>query len=149
MNSDDQKIKRISRMLELGGTMLAEHCMTCGAPKFRYQGQVICPVCDVSEEPQPPVQKPAPTPEPAVPVKKPEPVARPEPEVPESAPVRRKVSRPEPIITEMTPVEELILRKITTIGHQMQDETDPRRIEESFELIERGLSIIERLKRIE
>ncbi|HHV23197.1 MAG: Sjogren's syndrome/scleroderma autoantigen 1 family protein [Methanosarcina sp.] len=46
----DKKVKRIARFLELGGTMLAEHCKVCGAPKFRYQGTVICPICDVQEE---------------------------------------------------------------------------------------------------
>jgi UPF0148 protein len=46
----DKKVKRIARFLELGGTMLAEHCKACGAPKFRYQGTVICPICDVQEE---------------------------------------------------------------------------------------------------
>ncbi len=46
----DKKVKRIARFLELGGTMLAQHCKVCGAPKFRYQGTVICPVCDVEEE---------------------------------------------------------------------------------------------------
>lgn len=46
----DQKVKRIARFLELGGTMLAEHCKVCGAPRFRYQGKVICPICDVKEE---------------------------------------------------------------------------------------------------
>ncbi len=51
MNSEkDKKVKRIARFLELGGTMLAEHCKVCGAPKFRYQGTVICPICDVQEE---------------------------------------------------------------------------------------------------
>ena len=48
----DQKVKRIARFLELGGTMLAEHCKVCGAPRFRYQGKVICPICDVKEEGQ-------------------------------------------------------------------------------------------------
>lgn len=52
----DQKVKRIARFLELGGTMLAEHCKDCGAPKFRYQGTVICPICDVQEEGETPEQ---------------------------------------------------------------------------------------------
>jgi UPF0148 protein len=52
----DQKVKRIARFLELGGTMLAEHCNVCGAPKFRYQGTVICPICDVREEGEAPEQ---------------------------------------------------------------------------------------------
>jgi UPF0148 protein len=53
----DKKVKRIARFLELGGTMLAEHCKVCGAPKFRYQGTVICPICDVQEEDE--AQEPA------------------------------------------------------------------------------------------
>lgn len=61
----DKKVKRIARFLELGGTMLAEHCKVCGAPKFRYQGKVICPICDVQEEKE--------APEPAAEVKAPEP----------------------------------------------------------------------------
>ncbi len=60
----DQKVKRIARFLELGGTMLAEHCKVCGAPRFRYQGKVICPICDVQEEEE--------TPEPAAEVQVPE-----------------------------------------------------------------------------
>ncbi|AKB52770.1 hypothetical protein MSBRW_3517 [Methanosarcina barkeri str. Wiesmoor] len=63
----DKKVKRIARFLELGGTMLAEHCKVCGAPKFRYQGRVICPICDVQEEreaPEPAVEVQAQAPEP-------------------------------------------------------------------------------------
>ena len=52
----DKKVKRIARFLEIGGTMLAEHCKVCGAPKFRYQGTVICPICDVQEEGETPEQ---------------------------------------------------------------------------------------------
>ncbi|HEY3362862.1 MAG TPA: Sjogren's syndrome/scleroderma autoantigen 1 family protein [Methanosarcina sp.] len=52
----DKKVKRIAHFLEIGGTMLAEHCKVCGAPKFRYQGTVICPICDVQEEGETPEQ---------------------------------------------------------------------------------------------
>ncbi len=40
------EIDVMSRMLELGGTMLAETCERCGAPKFRYHGKIGCPTCD-------------------------------------------------------------------------------------------------------
>ena len=40
------EIDVMSRMLELGGTMLAETCERCGAPMFRYQGKIGCPTCD-------------------------------------------------------------------------------------------------------
>lgn len=54
---DDESINKISRMLEIGGTMLAQHCADCGAPLFRYKGNVICPVCDTGPKPSGQVQE--------------------------------------------------------------------------------------------
>lgn len=45
---EEEAIKRISRLLEMGGTMLANH-HDCGAPLFRYKGEVVCPVCSFEE----------------------------------------------------------------------------------------------------
>ncbi len=45
MPGEDKKIQMITRLLEKGGTMLATH-HECGAPMFRYQGKILCPVCD-------------------------------------------------------------------------------------------------------
>ncbi|MCK4938503.1 MAG: hypothetical protein KAR85_07855 [Methanosarcinales archaeon] len=42
---EDIKLEKIGKYLELGGTMLAQHC-ECGAPLFRYHGNVVCPICD-------------------------------------------------------------------------------------------------------
>jgi UPF0148 protein len=50
MSGEDKKIQMITRLLEKGGTMLATH-HECGAPMFRYQGKVLCPVCDYEEKP--------------------------------------------------------------------------------------------------
>ncbi len=47
----DDKIKKITKLLEKGGTMLATH-HECGAPMFRYQGKVLCPVCNFQEKKQ-------------------------------------------------------------------------------------------------
>lgn len=46
---EKEKIKKITKLLEKGGTMLATH-HECGAPMFRYQGRMLCPVCDSQEE---------------------------------------------------------------------------------------------------
>jgi UPF0148 protein len=46
---EDEKIQKITKLLERGGTMLASH-HECGAPMFRYQGKTVCPVCDFREE---------------------------------------------------------------------------------------------------
>src|SRR5665648_52917 len=45
MSTDDEDLKKISRLLEVGATMLADHCTECGAPLFRYHGEVLCPLC--------------------------------------------------------------------------------------------------------
>jgi len=44
-NEEDIKLEKISKFLEQGGTMLAQHC-ECGVPLFRFKGKVMCPICD-------------------------------------------------------------------------------------------------------
>lgn len=46
---ENLKIQKITKLLEKGGTMLANH-HECGAPMFRYQGKVLCPVCEGQTE---------------------------------------------------------------------------------------------------
>jgi UPF0148 protein len=202
----DQKVKRIARFLELGGTMLAEHCKVCGAPRFRYQGKVICPVCDVKEEEG--------TPEPAAEIQVPKAKEFNENEKPPSEPKKRipihrqkprlalrnseafeekektlkfgeretyklppdigklkmtapasqvvlseevpKPIEPQPIIQvnldkdkgDWEVLEKLLLKKIVSIAASLQDEKDPRSVAEDFELIEKGLELIERLRQV-
>ena len=46
---EDEILKRITRLLEQGCTMLATH-HDCGAPLFRCQGEVVCPACSFGTE---------------------------------------------------------------------------------------------------
>ncbi|OPY50626.1 MAG: hypothetical protein A4E49_02656 [Methanosaeta sp. PtaU1.Bin112] len=46
--NEDEVLSRITRLLEQGCTMLAAH-HDCGAPLFRCQGEVVCPVCSFAE----------------------------------------------------------------------------------------------------
>ncbi len=41
---EEEAIRRITKLLERGCTMLASH-HGCGAPLFRCEGEVVCPVC--------------------------------------------------------------------------------------------------------
>jgi len=41
---EDEVLGKVTRLLEQGCTMLATH-HDCGAPLFRCQGEVVCPVC--------------------------------------------------------------------------------------------------------
>ncbi|AKB56436.1 hypothetical protein A9239_00460 [Methanosarcina sp. A14] len=219
----DKKVKRIARFLELGGTMLAEHCNVCGAPKFRYQGRVICPICDVQEEkeaPEPAVTEvPAPEPRqsteknkssletkkrvqahrqksrfgprtsetdeeeekaiepikeeiPVLPSEKEE-AGRKAPAVPKASTISRASTIPRgpvaPVIQaapseraekpaavskvagvhrDRKVLEDLLFRKMVNIADCLQDETDLRRIAEDFELIGKGLGLIERLRQL-
>ena len=132
MDSDnDAKIKKISRLLELGGTMLADHCNTCGSPMFRYHGQVMCPVCNSEERAQ--QVKPQIT----------------TPHAPEPGPaLTQPITKASPVVSEeMVSLEGLIVKKMTGIAQLMQDENDTRRILEFLEVIERGMDIIEGLKK--
>ena len=46
---EDEVLAKITRLLERGCTMLASH-HDCGAPLFRCQGDVVCPVCSFEDE---------------------------------------------------------------------------------------------------
>ena len=48
--NEDEVLAKITRLLEKGCTMLASH-HDCGAPLFRCQGDIVCPVCSFQEEP--------------------------------------------------------------------------------------------------
>ena len=45
MPLEDRELEQISKMLERGGKMLADHCETCQSPLFKFEGKVTCPVC--------------------------------------------------------------------------------------------------------
>ena len=42
--NEEEKLKRITGLLEKGCTMLAAH-HDCGAPLFRCKGEIVCPIC--------------------------------------------------------------------------------------------------------
>ena len=48
--NEDEVLSKITKLLEQGCTMLATH-HDCGAPLFRRQGEVVCPVCSFADEP--------------------------------------------------------------------------------------------------
>jgi UPF0148 protein len=206
----DKKVKRIARFLELGGTMLAEHCKVCGAPRFRYQGKVICPICDVKEE-----GEEEETPEPVAEIQVPETSQHTEKAESSFEPKKRvqalrqkprfglrtseattgekktaldfmeednskklsgtnqeKITAPAPPAApaenterpaetskvsainkgrsngDREILENLLFRKIVSIAASLQDEKNPRNIAEDLELIDKGLELIERLRKI-
>jgi Uncharacterized Zn-finger containing protein len=150
MDSDDN-VKKITRFLENGGTMLANHCEQCGAPLFRFKGEIICPLCsNVDAENKQKAQGKA-VEETRAAQQKTQSSAQKENK-------QRKTVAGTSIenMTDLTArstscsgaeeeLRELILLKLTAVAEEMQDETDSRRVFESLEIIEKGLDLIERL----
>ena len=113
------EIDAMSRLLELGGTMLAEHCRRCGAPLFRYQGNVGCPICDFRMVEQ---------------------------EMGEVSEEREgKEEKGEPggkRAAGASPIGRIISDKVAMIAADMQNETDLGRIRDQMDCIERGIKIL-------
>lgn len=160
MSDSDDKIKQISRLLEMGGTMLAQHCTTCGAPMFRYHGEVLCPLCQGSNmnsgqqqnaEPQVALTRNEIT---TIPQRDNVPIS---PEAPVDQPMVRSEEFShddmlETPVSAVVPIEglnsvaESLKLKIGHIATLLHAETDPRRMDEYLDIIDKCLDIIERLK---
>ncbi|WP_406655652.1 Sjogren's syndrome/scleroderma autoantigen 1 family protein [Methanolobus sp. ZRKC2] len=167
-NTDDDTIKKISRMLEIGGTMLAQHCGTCGAPMFRYHGNVICPVCDSVDDPRARLQQKQDS-EPSSDTK----IAPISPEISslpvepvetkkqvvmedttktdalsqESRPESSKYSLVQSDSSSAVELESLLMEKMISLANSMRSEDDVRKISDYMDIMERILSIIEKMKK--
>ncbi len=116
------EIDAMSRLLELGGTMLAEHCRRCGAPMFRYQGNVGCPICDFRM------------------------VDQEKGEVSGEREDKEKKGEPGGGMKEgASPLGRIISDKVAGIAADMQNETDLGRIRDQMDCIERGIKILRML----
>ena len=117
----NDKLQKITKLLEIGGTMLANH-HECGAPMFRYQGKVVCPVCDFQEKPEP---------------------ARESKRAPES-PKSGRIQKPE--LGDLQSTKSIIQAKIQDIAAGLEDETDLHRMKDKLDCIEQGIKILKLLE---
>ena len=123
---ENLKMQKITRLLEKGGTMLAAS-HDCGAPMFRYQGKVLCPVCDIPDEKMKPQDAGA--------AGKPGVKEAPSPGMPPAGMEGKGSSQ----IAAMTE------KKIREIAGSLENETDLQRIKEKMECIELGIKILKLL----
>ncbi|MDP3104405.1 MAG: Sjogren's syndrome/scleroderma autoantigen 1 family protein [Candidatus Methanoperedens sp.] len=126
MNDIDEKLKmqRITRLLEKGGTMLATS-HGCGAPMFRFQGKVLCPVCDTGTGEEKKISV--------------------EPDASAMPPRARKESAPEipsRIQGDSGQISVMTKKKIQEIAGSLENETDLHRTKEKLECIELGIRIL-------
>ncbi len=172
--TENDDLQKISRFVEMGGTMTAQHCTNCGAPMIRYQGKTFCPLCDVayvSDEDDHDHAVDTASGSQNIPVSNKGDISENDASASsersdigltsgsisaeadqvlsslsdERVPVRTaNVTSSSKHREDLVDVTLLINRKLVSIGILMQDETDPRRIAEYLDIIEKGLTLIER-----
>ncbi|MCZ7401712.1 MAG: hypothetical protein O8C61_05775 [Candidatus Methanoperedens sp.] len=141
----DDKIKMITKLLEKGGTMLATH-HDCGAPMFRYQGKVVCPVCDFQEKKQEQQQKQQPE-ELEKQIKNGEKQHIGQSQQNMGSPGISGVSGS--ISQTVLPISNIIANKIRNLTASLETETELGRVKDKMECIERGVRILKLLREID
>jgi UPF0148 protein len=141
---EDKDLEKVTKMLERGGTMLAKHC-ECGAPLFKYQGKVVCPVCDAKKqqhaEEQTGLAVPVET-KPALSSQAMEPVrSTPVMEMPER---RMSVVAGSEALDEAA-VEAAVIATINDITARLAAETYPNKIQMYLDILERSLRVLKEL----
>jgi UPF0148 protein len=138
----NDKIQMITKLLEKGGTMLATH-HDCGAPMFRYQGKIVCPVCDFQEKKE---------------------IQQHEQHTEEQEKQRKKIDKqqigqdqqnigspkiPGSSSKPVLPISNIIANKIRSLTASLETETELGRIKDTMECIERGVRILKLLREID
>jgi len=166
---EDEAIKRITQLLEMGGTMLATH-HDCGAPLFRYKGNVVCPICSFDEvgnvittsQKLPSEQEPASKIGPEAKTRENAPSfdAEGSSQIPEGAGTiaSEVTSKPHPNKTEASEsgmknesnlvkdeLRKTILHKLGEISMKMRDEQDLARLKSQLKCIDEALKVLESL----
>jgi UPF0148 protein len=127
MPLEDRELEQISKLLERGGKMLADHCETCHSPLFKFEGKITCPVCSYRAT-QTPVT-----------------------ETRRSAAI--ETQSPQPAQSQRARLslllDEVIAEFVSNLAAKMSTETDLARIQVQLECIERGLRIIQLVRVID
>ena len=145
---EDKDLEKVTKMLERGGTMLAKHC-ECGAPLFKYQGKVVCAVCDAKkqEHAQTQTQEQARL---AVPVET-RPAVSPQAVEPvKSTPIMEMPERRMSVVVanetlDETALEAAVIAKINDITARLATETYPNKIQMYLDILERALRVLKEL----
>ncbi len=143
---EDKDLEKVTKMLERGGTMLAKHC-ECGAPLFKYQGKVVCPVCDSKKEEHAQTQEQARL---AVPVETRPAVSPQAMETVKSTPIIEIPERRMSVVVggeelDEAAVEAAVIAKINDISARLATETYPNKIQMYLDILERSLRVLKEL----
>ncbi|MDY0386504.1 MAG: Sjogren's syndrome/scleroderma autoantigen 1 family protein [Methanolobus sp.] len=153
-NTNDDNVVRISKMLEIGGTMLAQQCENCAAPLFRYQGRVLCPVCEDVHDPREVMRSaqfadssPSSINESSHIKEKETPVAAiSDPSSSSEKPVSKPVLNAASVQGSISEMESLLINKMTAMAREMQDEKDVRKITDYLNMIDRCMDTMAKMR---
>ena len=127
MPLDDREMEQISKMLERGGKMLADHCVVCKSPLFKFEGKTTCPVCTYRKMHNGIKTSGSP--------------AQISTQAVEST---QSVSTSQPVS-----LDDVITELISNLAIEMRTETDLARIQTELECIECGLRIMQLIRGID
>jgi UPF0148 protein len=127
MPLEDRELEQISKMLERGGKMLADHCVACKSPLFKFEGKTTCPVCTYRK-----MQNAIET-----------------SENPAEVSTQAVHSTQSVSTSQRVSLDDVITELISNLATEMRTETDLARIHTQLECIERGLRIIQLIRGID
>ncbi|MGB9372292.1 MAG: Sjogren's syndrome/scleroderma autoantigen 1 family protein [Halobacteriota archaeon] len=127
MPLEDRELEQISKMLERGGKMLADHCVACKSPLFKFEGKTTCPVCTYRK-----MQNAIET-----------------SESPAEVSTQAVQSTQSVSTSQRVSLDDVITELISNLATEMRTETDLARIHTQLECIERGLRIIQLIRGID
>jgi len=139
MSEIDEKMKleKITKLLEKGGTMLANH-HDCGAPLFRYQGKIMCPVCESAGKTERKIETRT---EIRPPIKELETSKETRPGLEKREEISKVGERP-----LEKPIRDNVLNKVLKLAEGLDNEQDLQRIRDKFACIEQGIKILKLLE---
>ena len=144
---EDKDLAKVTKMLEHGGTMLAKHCDKCGAPLFKYQGRVVCPVCDSKAEERAPEREQTQL---AVPVETRPAVSSQAMEPVKSTPMVPVPERRMSVVMgreelDEAAVEAVVIAKINDVTSRLATETYPNKMQMYLDILESSLRVLKEL----
>lgn len=153
-NTNDDNVIKISKMLEIGGTMLAQQCETCGAPLFRYQGRVLCPICEDVHDPRKGMRSAPIADNASSSISGPSSIKEKETPVAASSDMSSRSDKPvsKPVLDaaseqgSVSELESLLVKKMTSMALDMQDEKDVRKITDYLDMIDRCMDTMAKIR---
>ena len=125
MGLSDKELEQISKALERGGKMLAQHCESCRSPLFKLQDKIVCPVCEYRKAENSTELS----------------TEKLKLKTETGVKTAKATEPPETIL-----IDKFVANVIINIAEDMQSETDLSRVLIQLECIERGLKIIQMMR---